>query len=286
MDETESQSTENDVAKRHKQERKELQAKVQALKKSSAKGDKKKKKEVSEEIARLEQELNDKQSAELGEITQNYEMAEVTPSESSENIESDDPPPRISRALKRRNKKAQDERDREKRILEQVEKNRDGPRVTEMTAIKEYLSRNGLQLHNIPADGNCLYCAVNHQLETTGRETYTVNKLRKLTAEFMRENKEEFLPFMYNESDESVSEEYFEEYCKEVASTKLWGGQLELRALSNILMCPIKVIQASGPPTLQGENFKAPELVLTYHRHLYRLGEHYNSTVSDSQTSE
>ncbi|XP_044267094.1 deubiquitinase OTUD6B [Tribolium madens] len=277
----ELETNEEELLKRHKQERKDLQAKIQSLKKSVTKGDKKKKKEVTEEIARLEQELEIRHSSELESLKPAAE--EPTPDDSETPDEPEDNPDnqsvRVSRAGRRRNKKAQEEREREKRIQEQAEKNKEGPRMTEMNAIKEVLAKMGLQLFNIPADGNCLYCAVNHQLVLTGREAYTVPKLRKLTAEFMKENKEEFLPFMYNESDETISEEYFESYCKEVATTKLWGGQLELRALSNVLKCPIKVIQSNGPPTLQGENFEGPELILAYHRHLYRLGEHYNSTV-------
>ncbi|EFA04273.1 deubiquitinase OTUD6B [Tribolium castaneum] len=278
----EVEMSEEELLKKHKQERKDLQAKIQSLKKSVTKGDKKKKKEVTEEIARLEQELETKHSSELGSLKPVTEEQIPEDSETADDPEApneDNQPVRVSRAGRRRNKKAQEEREREKRIQEQAEKNKEGPRMTEMNAIKEVLAKMGLQLFNIPADGNCLYCAVNHQLVSTGREAYTVPKLRKLTAEFMKENKEEFLPFMYNESDETVSEEYFESYCKEVATTKLWGGQLELRALSNVLKCPIKVIQANGPPTLQGENFEGPELILAYHRHLYRLGEHYNSTI-------
>lgn len=186
---------------------------------------------------------------------------------------------KITRAQKRRNKKAAEDKDREKRISEQEEINKQGPRVRELNTIKENLKQMGLSIHNIPADGNCLYCAISHQLEIKGLDPFNVNKLRKDTANFMRENRDDFIPFMYSDNDDMVDEKQFEDYCNSVANTKLWGGQLELRALSNILKCPIKVIQAAGQPTLQGESFTGPELVLTYHRHLYRLGEHYNSTV-------
>lgn len=185
---------------------------------------------------------------------------------------------KMSRAQKRRNKKAAEDKEREKRITEQEEVNKQGPRTVELNSIKEHLKGMGLQIFNIPADGNCLYCAINHQLSITGREKSDVASLRKLTANYIREHKEEFIPFMYSDDDGPVNEKHFEDYCKSVANTKLWGGQLELRALSNILKCPIKIIQATGLPTVQGENFEGPPLVLTYHRHLYRLGEHYNST--------
>jgi len=292
--------TEEEILKRHRQERKDLQAKVQALKKTATKGDKKKKKEVTDTIAQLEQELDAKQAAELENLsltnspnnsTNENPDPEPEPQPEENEIEPEvEPEPqepvRVSRAQKRRNKKQNADREREKRIAEQEETNKQGPRVLELNTIKTILQNVGLQIFNIPADGNCLYCAINHQLEVTGRSSLNVTKLRKLTASFMRDNKDEFLPFMYNDDDGVVDEDRFEKYCKDVANTKLWGGQLELTALSNVLKCPIKVIQASGPSTVQGESFDGPPLTLTYHKHLYRLGEHYNSTVKLAETEE
>ncbi|XP_045472122.1 deubiquitinase OTUD6B [Harmonia axyridis] len=290
-------TSEEEIRQKHKQEKKDLHSKIQSLKRSVPKGDKKKKKEVTEQIAQLEQELEDRQNKELLPFKANSESdeskVEEIPNLEVENndisIENDEKPEteikvtRISRAQKRREKKALEEAEREKRILEEKEKSKDGPKAVESHLIKEVLKTMGLALYDVAADGNCLYCAVNHQLESKKRESYSTTKLRKLTANFMKENKDDFIPFMYKDSGEPVSETYFEEYCKEVASTKLWGGQLELKALSNILKCPIKVIQANGPPTVLGEDFNGPELILTYHRHLYSLGEHYNSTIELSE---
>ena len=272
----------SELSKKHRQERKEMQAKIQMLKKSVPKGDRRKKMEVAEIIVKMEKEIDDRQDEELEKAVE-INDGEDTKVNAENGTTLEDvvlqAPTKITRAQRRRNKKSEEEREREKRISEQEETNRQGPRVLEMNTIKEILKTSGLNVVNIPADGNCLYCAVNHQLEITGREESDVPELRKLTAEFMRKNKADFLPFMYNESDELVDDVQFESYCRDVASTKLWGGQLELRALSNVLRCPIKVIQASGPAMIQGENFAGPPLVLTYHRHLYRLGEHYNSTA-------
>ncbi|CAG9767537.1 unnamed protein product [Ceutorhynchus assimilis] len=272
-----------ELLKKHKQEKKDLQNKIQSMKKSIPKGDKKKKKEITEEIAKLETELEEKHAQELRQYEP--EIVESIPNDEEPNNEENEDKTqdsKVSRAQKRRNKKAAEAKEREKRITEQAEKNKEGPRMVEMSTIRKALKEVSLQIHNIPADGNCLYLAVNHQLQILGRPTFTVNQLRKQTAHYMLTNKYDFLPFMYNEDDDSeiISEESFESYCKDVEKTKLWGGQLELKALSNILECPIKVIQATGPPTVQGESFnKNSELTLTYHRHLYRLGEHYNSTL-------
>lgn len=282
---TEADNAAEEILKRHKQERKELQAKIQSLKKTAPKG--KKKKDVADQIAQLEKDLDKKHQQELSciqevEQVENSETVVEEIEKASEDVIQENAvgPTRITRAQRRRNKKENEEKERDKRIQEQEEQNKKGPRVKEINTIKELLQGEGLQLYSIPADGNCLYCAVNHQLGVTGRDNFSVEKLREITANFMRENKEDFMPFMDNDSEEAMTDKQFEEYCKNIATTKFWGGQIELKALSNALKCPIKIIQASGPPTIQGEDFPGPPLIVTYHRHLYRLGEHYNSTLN------
>lgn len=289
--------TKEDLTEKHRKEKKELQAKIQALKKTATKGDKKKKKEVADMIASMEKELNDRHASEAGTLDTSVKSNESGSTEEVENelepkdmacgaLESKESGNKVSRAQKRRMKKQVLEKEREKRIAEEEAFNQSGPRTLESNALKEALRKEGLQIHEVPADGNCLYCAINHQLNITGQTSYSVSKLRKMTSNFIQENKDDFLPFMHNDDDnddEVIDDEQFERYCKDVASTKLWGGQLELAALSKILRCPIRVVQATGTPHLQGESFENPSLVLTYHKHLYRLGEHYNSTVKLSQ---
>jgi OTU domain-containing protein 6 len=44
------------------------------------------------------------------------------------------------------------------------------------------------------------------------------------------------------------------------------------------LKCCIEVIQATGPSILVGEEYQDErQAILTFHRHMYGLGEHYNS---------
>lgn len=55
--------------------------------------------------------------------------------------------------------------------------------------------------------------------------------------------------------------------------------QVELRALATILGRPLGVVQAEGQEeVVVGEEEGGGRLTLTYHRHMYGLGEHYNST--------
>ena len=81
-------------------------------------------------------------------------------------------------------------------------------------------------------------------------------------------------------------------YCRNVAETADWGGHPELLALTKVLRCPIRVHSADAPPLVMGwEEYSSgapaastsasppPLLELTFHRHFYALGEHYNSTA-------
>ena len=45
-----------------------------------------------------------------------------------------------------------------------------------------------------------------------------------------------------------------------------------------LLLLSLQVIQAEGPSMVMGEDIRGQtSLILTYHRHMFGLGEHYNS---------
>jgi OTU domain-containing protein 6 len=67
-------------------------------------------------------------------------------------------------------------------------------------------------------------------------------------------------------------------YCDAVESTGVWGGQPEILALSRVFNTPIHVVQAGSPVVKVGaEESKSDPLMISYHRRMYGLGEHYNS---------
>lgn len=281
-----------DATTQHKKERKELQAKIQALKKSAGKGDKKKKREVLEAITKLELELDEKHSKELSlfQRTDATKTIEEVIGEPEHQSEEDEQSQRVSKAQKRRDKKAKEEKAKQAEILEQEEINKTGPRATELKLIKNILKSRGLMLYPIPSDGDCLYNATKHQLFVTGRTpVIDTPKLRQITADYIQENKELLIFYMSNPATgDCLTDDEFTEYCESIRKTSTWGGQIEIKALSNALKVPIEVLQSSGPPTIQNdENFAGPNLVLTFHRFMYSLGEHYNSTkcLEDGDTS-
>lgn len=267
------------IENRHRRERKELQAKIQSMKKNASK-DKKKKKEILEEIVRLEFDLDKKHLEESTNKLNLIDSSQKTEEEEISNEIQSAAGQRISKAQKRREKKEAEEKIRQNEILAQEELNKNGPRFLEMISIKKILQSRSLVIYPIPSDGDCLFNAVRHQMEITGRICYDVEKLRNMTSDYILKNKDTLIFYMTNpETNDSLTDEEFLNYCEAVRNTKAWGGQIELTALSNVLKVPIEVLQGTGPTVLiQGDDFQGPNLVLTYHRHMYSLGEHYNST--------
>jgi len=320
---SEADFIENDIVLRHRKEKKELQCKIQSLKKSASKGDKKKKKEVLDEIAKIESELTKRHSEELNNLnnakninqlsnnelikTNEKEICDATENNSDEgggilNIDKINIQElRVSKAQRRRDKKAQKEKEKEAEVAAEELLYKNGPRTLETRALKDLLKKRGLKLYSIPSDGDCLYNAICHQMSLIGKsfgpvecninQKEQIKYLRNETANYIENNKDTLIFYMTSlGTDDLMSDEEFNIYCNQIRNTSAWGGQLEIRAIANILRVKIEVLQANGPPTIQSceENGgNGPTLTITYHRHMFSLGEHYNSTISfDSDYEE
>ncbi|XP_052816865.1 deubiquitinase OTUD6B-like [Mya arenaria] len=283
------------LIRRQRKEKKDLQGDIQKLKSGISKGDKKKKKEVSEKIALLEAELSERHDKELKELQEQVNQG-VSPCDpdvveaqqgvaglamsehggKSSVIEDMQTSKKPSKAQKRRAKKAAADQEREDRIHEQEIENLTSSRNMEAVRITGLLSTRGLQIHEIPSDGNCLYAAICHQMKSR-KLTHSVDSLRSKVAAYMREHAADFMPFLTTDSGDCFTDDDFEKYCVELETTPAWGGQLEIQALCEVLKVPIEVVQSEGPPLVTGEQFQDPPVILTYLRHAYGLGEHYHS---------
>ncbi|XP_053323253.1 deubiquitinase OTUD6B [Spea bombifrons] len=283
MDGEEDTTGEAALLKRHRNEKKELQAKIQSMKNSVPKNDKKRRKQLTEDIAKLESEMDEKHKRELEELAASQRAQTQTESVLngiiSLDLENTEPvqQPRVTKAQKRREKKAALEKERDERIAEAEIENLSGARHLESEKLTSLLADRQLQIKQIPSDGHCMYRAIEHQLKEQDN-VLTLSNLRSQTADYMRNHADEFLPFLTNSATgEMYTQEEFEKYCTEIESTPAWGGQLELRALSHILQTPIEVIQAESSPIYIGEEYSSKPITLVYMRHAYGLGEHYNS---------
>ncbi|XP_054446225.1 deubiquitinase OTUD6B isoform X1 [Pteronotus mesoamericanus] len=271
---------EEQLVRKHRKEKKELQAKIQGMKNAVPKNDKRRRKQLTEDVAKLEAEMEQKHREEL-------EQLKLTLKESKRDFDAvnisnlvlENQPPRISRAQKRRDKKAALEKEQKERIAEAEIENLHGARHVESEKLAQILAARQLEIKQIPSDGHCMYRAIEDQLEGRGCPL-TVAALRSQTAKYMQSHMEDFLPFLTNpNTGDMYTPEEFGKYCDDIANTAAWGGQLELRALSHILQTPIEIIQADSPPIVVGEEYPKKPLILVYMRHAYGLGEHYNSVT-------
>lgn len=291
---TEELTAEEVLLAQHRKEKKELRAKIQQIKKNNK--DKKNKKEGAEQIARLEEELTQRHEKELEELKNSTEQEEAVTNgvaelnveencseqpdgaeENEDDVEDPNQGRRITKAEKRRQKKAKANREREARIKEERSNLKFSARNIEAEKMKKILQERSLKMHEIQPDGNCMYAAIAHQME----KGTTVETLRSQAGQFLRVNAEEFAPFITDpKTGDMLTAEQFEEYCNQVENSPAWGGQPELRALSQAMKRRIEVLQAEGAPIIFGEECdKDSSILLAYYRHYYGLGEHYNSVA-------
>lgn len=186
-----------------------------------------------------------------------------------------------SKAAKRRRKKAEKEAAEQRRIANEKANMGPSPKQIEMKSIDKQLSPQSLRIHPVAADGHCLYSSVAHQMTVTGIETSvpaTVEGLRAATAAHMIQCKEEYIPFIESiEGDEGK----FVEYCEQLRSEAVWGGQVELKAIAELLGATIEVYAADMPVVKMGDKDTSRQIFrVSFHQKYYGLGEHYNSVIS------
>lgn len=192
---------------------------------------------------------------------------------------------RVSKAQKRRDAKAAKKADQTKRIEEAEKLDEHKDRRIEQEKLTKLLNAHNLTIHEVDADGDCLYKAVEHQLSVASDidcKRWTFQELRKKTSEHMLENANDFMPFLLNDQGELMGQQEYKNYCLKIANTKEWGGHLELTAISQFTEKPIQIYQADNDKPIIIESKTRSErkpILLSFHKHLYHLGEHYNSLV-------
>ncbi|KAL2917976.1 OTU protein [Polyrhizophydium stewartii] len=155
-------------------------------------------------------------------------------------------------------------------------------RQIETAEIERKAAELGRAVKEIVPDGHCLFNALADQLALVDAGSQATHlTLRAVAAEFMRSHQDDFAPFMVNDNGDMLSQAEFEQYCDKMEREAVWGGQLEIQAISQVLRRPIHVVQrGSGVLQIGQDQFgDAAPLFVSYHRHAYGLGEHYNSLV-------
>ncbi|CAL8469587.1 g9128 [Coccomyxa elongata] len=284
------EETRGQMVQRHKRE---LKVHKEAMKKLG--------KKRKDDIEKLDKDIGNRHAAELAALETRLAAEADMPDDGTVKLaeslydtkltgSQDKGGPQPSRAQKRRDAKAAQEAEREARIAEEHAAMGDSARVIEERSLAELLSPLGLAVRSVPADGHCLYRAVEEQLGSSGgREEllpppHDYWAVRAAAAAYMRAHPDQFMPFISQEDGEEGPEAAFEAYCCAVESSAAWGGQLELRALAQALRRHIAVYSVGMPrvdmgPEFQGEDEES-SLRLCYLRHAFGLGEHYNSVTT------
>ncbi|KAL9006531.1 MAG: hypothetical protein Q9188_000691 [Gyalolechia gomerana] len=298
-----------ELQKKHRQEQRDLQARITQKKKSATK---KTRKGVNDECAELERQLKETQNLEISDITgesQNHghppdindisnegepisEVNDCAIENDMQSLSVSSSQPKDERTKKPNRQKARlARRAAEKEsIASQAAKEAKGQpdlRQQESEAMRALYTSRGLSEHQIQSDGHCLYAAVADQLNSREQNLMPKQSIngtlhltsssappykitRTVAASYIDEHADDFLPFL---------EEPLDDYLSKIRDTGEWGGHLELLALAKAYDVNINVLQSSGHVEKigSGTDGSKPALWLSYYHHNFGLGEHYNS---------
>ena len=289
---------------KHRKEQRDLQGRITQKKKNATK---KTRKGVNDECDRLQRELQDRQQAEMDVLSvplENDQLESLHSEEEKkqEEIESSRKPignangkpadlssshersPTLHQASKKPNRqkvrlarRAAEQESQAAQAAQEAAKLPDS-RKQEIENMQKHFDKLGLRETSIRPDGHCMYSAVamllpniisdRDRIEFNGVLPYQA--VRAKTSQFISQHPDDFEPFL---------EEPIDEYTNKIKHTAEWGGQLELQAIARAYEIDINVLQADGRVEKidSGRESETDAIWLTYYRHSFGLGEHYNA---------
>ncbi|GAA5856732.1 hypothetical protein JCM8547_008813 [Rhodosporidiobolus lusitaniae] len=189
---------------------------------------------------------------------------------------------KVGRQQARKLRKANAVEEQKKQAEAEVAAENDRSVEFEKQAIDAQCRKFKVHIKEIDPDGHCMYSAIADQANFLGlsstKETY--QSTRHHAASYMRSHPDDFLPFLPSAIDPEnlMSQQEYARYCDTVEKTAEWGGEPEIRALSLYYKAPIVVVQAGTEAVEHGGDLpKEKSMLISYHRKMYGLGEHYNS---------
>ncbi|KAJ4983466.1 OTU-like cysteine protease [Stagonosporopsis vannaccii] len=303
------------LQQRHRKEQRDLVSRITQKKKQASK---KTRKGVNDECERLERELRERQEEETRELTGEggdkedegvASEAEDAPDEEAVDVSIEGlsingtactptapsivfgeagagAPGKKKNRAKERLARRKAEQDAAIAQAEQEARNAPNPRELERQRFEPLLNAKKLVLHEIRADGHCLYAAIADQLSTRDLSlqpripitladgTAPYRTVRETAATWIEQHGGDFEAFM---------EDPLPEHVRKIRETGEWGGHLELLALARGYGVRICVLHSDGrvdriedtAGDAAGE--EKEEVWLGYYRHSHGLGEHYNS---------
>lgn len=297
-----------ELHKRHRQEQKDLQSRITQKKKSATK---KTRKGINDECAELERQQKERQSSEIvvasGEILSsndheyqnlggNIESVHEEPTnnlngsmESLSVSNNKAPNGQIKKPNRQKVRLARRAAEQEAAVEQAAKEAEDLPnlRAKETEDMRQGFLKYGLKEQEIRPDGHCLYAAVADQLADNRIDLKPKNHIdglnydslslqatykstREVAASYIAANADDFTPFL---------EEPLDKYVQTIRQTGEWGGHIELLALARAYGRNINVLHSSGKIDTIECGFETQDrpFWLSYYRHNFGLGEHYNS---------
>jgi len=139
----------------------------------------------------------------------------------------------------------------------------DGVKHVSVSQLRECLKKKGLEIIEMPPDGNCLFHSVADQIY--GDHDYH-DVVRKLCMDYMEKERNHYSQF--------VTED-FTSYISRKRQPSVHGNHLELQAITEIYSRPVEIYAIDENPLniFQGNyEVDSPSIMLSYH-----YGNHYNS---------
>ncbi|CAC5387844.1 unnamed protein product [Mytilus coruscus] len=103
----------------------------------------------------------------------------------------------------------------------------------------------GLEMHDVVPDGNCMFRAIIDQLRMQGELTLTCHRIRQRAVDYLKNNPLQddgtHLEDFFVAEDES-----WEEYLKRISRDGEWGDQIILRGLAEVVNREISIITTIG----------------------------------------
>lgn len=157
-------------------------------------------------------------------------------------------------------------------------------RELERNFISSIIEKMSFEEEEINPDGHCLYRAFSDQLAVRHGIYVDYLELRTIAASYIRNNKQDFIPFLLNDDTGEIKD--VESYCQDIEHTAMWGGEVEIIALARAYKVNVELIQMKElplrinfEPNGQTSSLKDNKdtIKLSYYQHMYALGAHYNS---------
>ncbi|EGZ04601.1 hypothetical protein PHYSODRAFT_536109 [Phytophthora sojae] len=135
--------------------------------------------------------------------------------------------------------------------------------------MRRQLADVGCKLHEVEADGNCLFRALADQLYG---DQHRHKDVRGKIVDYLEQHRDDFEPFMEDE-------EKFDKYCERMCEDGTWGGNQELYAAARLFQ--VYVVVHQDQPSARIMLIECDRLKPTRIAHVAYHGEdHYDSVRS------